>query len=302
MINLVDWRSVHSDANVNFIAFKNYDIAFVGRSLLDDRASWVYGYLKDIAHSLCPVSYDMDNYTFEFDGENFGINEYEKFHLVDKKIIIDSTALALPELVYLFLMLHDKKIPFDVLYLQPDEYKRKNSSSGTYGFDLSEDGSGAALLPKFTFQTVSSRVFVCLGFEGHRLGQILQSDDITPGTLVGLVGVPAFKPGWESSTLSTNALAINQAIKEVDFEADIATANDPYSVYRKIKKSHKAAKYSNENLLLAPFGTKPSSIACAWFAINHREDTGVIYDFVEKRKDRSSGKSLLHLWSFEYEL
>jgi hypothetical protein len=79
-----------------------------------------------------------------------------------------------------------------------------------------------------------------------------------------------------------------------------APANDPLHNYRlltTILESEAALQRANRRIHVAPTGTKPVALAMAWFAINNK-GIGILYDFVRKRKKRSSGVGKAHFWRF----
>lgn len=138
-----------------------------------------------------------------------------------------------------------------------------------------------------------------LGFEGHRIGSLLQTEELNTDNAICLLGIPGYKLGWEKTTLENNykQLEVLKNNKNTSFE--FAAANDPLKTYDLINVSYKALEYERRNLCLAPFGTKPATLAAAQFAVNH---AGIIllYDFVNKKARRSLGTDLVHTWSFVF--
>src|SRR5699024_4044736 len=101
-----------------------------------------------------------------------------------------------------------------------------------------------------------------------------------------LLGIPAFKLGWEKLTLANNYKQLDVLRSNKNASFTFAGANDPFKIYELIEQNYHAQEYEGKKLCLAPLGTKPATIAVAQFAANF-EKTIVLYDFVKKRERRS---------------
>ena len=71
-------------------------------------------------------------------------------------------------------------------------------------YDLSDDGLGIQQVPPYVGFSDNSRLFFFLGFEGHRFGALINSDEFDTSNVTCLIGSPPFKLGWENKTLSNN--------------------------------------------------------------------------------------------------
>jgi hypothetical protein len=86
-------------------------------------------------------------------------------------------------------------------------------------------------------------------------------------------------------------------------EVHIASANNPCVIVEYLNKVHKALDQFAEvpqKLSLIPFGTKPTAIGMAWFAVKHQQETVVTYDYVKKVSGRSKGIGKVHFAQFEH--
>lgn len=219
---------------------------------------------------------------------------------IGKRVLIDSTSLSFPELMHLFLIFERDNQAFDVVYVQPQSYQKDNDEKGLSDvetFSLSDDGLGPKQLQPFVNYSSDIYLTICLGFEGHRFGALIHSEQYNISELSYIVGVPAFKVGWENKTLANNYKVMMDVAAGVETNLKIAPANDPISTYDAIDRAYRSSTYSEKTFFLAPLGTKPAAIASAAFAVNKKKLV-VIYDFVKKKKQRSSGTDLVHLWRF----
>jgi hypothetical protein len=285
-----------------------YEKAFIGNELdLDDRLVWICAYLDSVSRHKAVVSYNDQSASLEFENptRSIPIGLIGEIDVPEGRIILDATSLLFPELLYLMEWASLVKKPFDVIYVEPSTYTQKpyRSRIGMQSIDysLSDDGPGLGMLPRFTLPLNDGAMVVALGYEGHRFGSLLASDEVTPSVVTGIVGVPPFVLGWERNTYSKNHIPMAEAHKNYDAEFKVAPANDPIQNYDVLKLLLKAENATNNKrkrgLHLVPMGTKPVALAMAWFAINNK-GTAVLYDFIKKRKKRSSGVGKVHLWRF----
>lgn len=298
-----DWIYSELDAFTNRINQKKYDVAFIGeKTNLDDRSIWAKEYLHLQSEKVNKVTFDIDASELKVGDNSYNIRSYENINIFSGQVLIDATTLSIPELIYLFLIAKIKKQSFDLLYLEPSEYSASNEVDGdfvTKNFSLSEDGKGIIPLPLFNYPINNRKIAVALGFEGHRFGALLQSDEYNESSIASLFGVPPFYLGWERYSFDKNEKHLNEILKYRADSIKVAGANDPYLNYQVLKKIYKseAARIQVEAINLAAFGTKPVAVALAWFAVNN-DNVGVLYDFPNKKEKRSEGHGKVHLWSF----
>lgn len=300
MIEIYDWRkSVGSEIDKSKLV-ELYDIAFTSCENLDDRSDWSVEYLKKISKSIVTVEYSHSNISLKFDDVTVPFKEIKSVSYVGKRILIDSTSLSFPEILHLFSIFERDNQKFDVIYVQPESYKKDSEEkyiNDVETFSLSDDGIGPKQLQPFVNYSNDIFLTVCLGFEGHRFGALIQSEEYRISELNYVIGVPAFKPGWENKCLSNNYKMMMDVSAGTNTNYKIAPANDPISIYDSIDRAYISSQYLGKTFFLAPFGTKPAAVAAANFAVNKKKLV-VIYDFVKKKKQRSSGTDLVHLWRF----
>lgn len=301
MIEIQHWKTqTVNQVNIDSL-LATYDVTYTCAESYDDRGDWADEFIRKISKQVQPVSYNPDNVSIEIGAEEFGVRNLDAYSIPAGKCLIDATSLALPELIHLFSIFSKKRRKFDVIYVQPNGYNEKKNKGidSVTTFDLSDDGLGIQQLPPFVGFTANSSLFVFLGFEGHRVGSLIYSDEFRSDSATCLIGVPAFKIGWESKSLSSNYKQISELKNNLGGRFRFAGANDPLQTYAAIELVYSSLKYEKKSMCLAPFGTKPAAIAAAQFAVNN-EGVIMTYDFVRKKKRRSDGADIVHTWSFNH--
>jgi len=301
MINIHSWISQRADEAESNPHEQKYKVAFTDVNECDERGGWSSNYIRGIAQQVVSVAYSSSGVTLSIDNVEYSIRDLGDYNIPAGKILIDATSLALPELLHLFGMLNEGKKSFDVIYVQPTEYAKSETSEldKVKTFDLSDDGIGIQQIPPYIGYSEKTMIFFFLGWEGHRLGALINSEEFDSRNITCLIGAPPFKVGWENISLSNNYIQLSQISSSPNARFKFSGANDPVKTYEVIEQIYKAAVYERKNLCLAPFGTKPAAIAAAQFAVN-KSNVVMLYDFVKKKNKRSSGTDLLHLWEFEY--
>ncbi|PCJ43362.1 MAG: hypothetical protein COA71_00370 [SAR86 cluster bacterium] len=305
MINLTEWQIFEPD-EIDFSTVKNvYENAYIGTELaLDDRVEWIEKYAEKIAINNHNVEYYNENAELIINSKRYSVNHLNTISASEKRVFFDATSLKFPELLYCMLWANQTGRDFDVMYVEPDGYSAKNYKpkigSHNPDFTLSEDGPGLQMLPKYVVPLDGSHLAVALGYENHRFGALLVSDEINPKKITGIFGVPPFVLGWEKNSYSKNHSLMGSARKDQNADFKIIAANDPLQNYQLIKLLFDAQITTNRahrKIHLAPIGTKPVALSMAWFAINNR-GTGILYDFIKKIPKRTEGVGKVHHWRF----
>lgn len=306
-MKLVDWKVARDSEEANtFLDDVRYEITLTGSDLdLDERSKWIKESVEKVSSQRLVTRFSFPEAEISFGDDKARVFEIENLSLPSGNILLDATSLSFPEILYSFLWAKTSGRGLDVLYAEPSAYTSSEKDDGdilSRRFELSEDGPGVNFLPRFTARTPNSRLVVALGFEGHRVGALLESDEFQNPRFTGLFGIPPFVPGWERVTFKENSKQMERALKQLDGEFKIAGANDPYNNFKILTQCHAAeegrgAMHPSRRLLLAPFGTKPVAVSMAWFAVM-QEDVGVIYDFLKKKRKRTQGIGKIHVWQF----
>lgn len=301
MIEVHDWI-IDSSSNIELSTIKKkYATTFTSAHNFDERSGWAVDYLNSVSSNVVKVLYRAEEVALELNDVVYDIGELKNYSFLSNGVLIDATSLELPELVHLFKLCDGQKINFDVLYVQPATYNQKDNDEldKQSSFDLSDDGLGIQQVPPYVGLTELSSTCIFLGFEGHRIGSLIHSDEFRPRSPVCLIGTPAFKLGWENHSLSSNFRQLIELDNDKRTQFRFVGANDPLKTYETLKLLYDHLSYERKSLCLVPFGTKPGAIAAAQLAVNF---SGVIltYDFVRKKPRRSKGVGKIHTFSFRH--
>ncbi|WP_289282841.1 MULTISPECIES: hypothetical protein [unclassified Methylophaga] len=302
MIKISSWKSYRANELSRTSLNSSYNATFTFIDQYDDRSSWSSKYIDSVSEDIITLDYCHAETALVISGEKFNLFDLQKYDIPEGKILVDSTSLALPELMHLFSILNNKKKSFDVMYVQPNNYtmSKPQGLKATQSFDLSDDGEGIQQLQPYVNFSNNTVIFYFLGWEGHRLGGLINSEEYFSRNITCLVGIPPFKTSWDYKILSSNYSQLSELSNITTPRFKYAGANDPIKTYEIIEQVYKSACYSQQSLSLAPLGTKPATIAAAQFAVNNPRLI-MLYDFVKKKIKRSSGADIVHIWSFDYE-
>ena len=296
MIELNSWYQYECESVPDF---EIYDIAIVGKGNEDDRISWTHDHLSKIAKKIITVSFSYDRLEIDLDDLNHSLDDFMKINIQANSVVVDSTSLALPELIHIFGMLNHNLINFDTIYVQPKTYAANPQESlhQPLTFNLSEDGLGIRQVPPFIGVAGDSRVFIFLGWEGHRLGSLINMDELNSNNVSLHFGIPPFETGWENITLANNVEHFDRVNRSSTLY-EFSGANDPVETYKLLSKVHEAELAEKKSLCIAPFGTKPGAVATAYYATNNPKVI-IYYDFVKNTTKRCTGSDIFHIWKFK---
>lgn len=307
MIELSGWES-RAVADINFDSYpKRYEVGLTFKANCDARTDWSRRFIEKVCNVVINVEYNANDAELKINNDIYSIRNLSDYRLPEGKILVDGTSLSLPELLHVFTMLNSKQSSFDVCYIQPSTYKEHESRTGynTTAYDLSDDGLGVQQLPPFVGTSNNSRILFFLGWEGHRLGALIHSEELNIMDFTCIAGIPSYQVGWENTTLSCNFMNIKELLGATPIFR-FSGANDPVRTYKIIQEVYASTTYRNHSLSIAAFGTKPSAIAAAQFAVNNaetskgqRQELIMLYDFVKIKSDRSQGMSIMHIWTFD---
>jgi len=310
MIDLRHHSTYESVNEIHTINFSEYSTVVYSDFMdVDERTRWLKDFYQKMSCEKTKVSFDSvmmqliinDNHVACMDLNN---------HLPkpSSKILLDSTSLTFPVIQYLLLWLKENNYPFDVLYIEPEEYTQDSNELqciSNENFVLSEDGPGLVQLPPFigSIQLKTTHV-VSIGFEGRRVVGLFNNDQISEQGLTDLrvvIAIPAFKAGFDRVSLKNNALALQEISRVARREIMYSSASNPFTmleILEGILKSLPSDEFEPANMNLIPFGTKPAALGMAWFAVKHDEEVIVTYDNTKNAGGRSNGIGKMHLTQF----
>lgn len=154
---MIKFKRIRTHNNLDFTN-RHHDIFFYGEEL-DERTGLA---IKKVnASNAFQVKYVKDEYALKLNG-----NKYKLLALKDalismspKKVIIDSTSLDFPEILYLFYSINmiEGIESFTVLYIEPKEYSKSPSTEGgDEEYQLSDGRQPFSSLPVFSLNTITS--------------------------------------------------------------------------------------------------------------------------------------------------
>jgi hypothetical protein len=111
-----------------------------------------------------------------------------------------------------------------------------------------------------------------------------------------VLGVPAFKPGWEMNTFANNIHVIKQF--HISGGVHFCGAENPAAAFEVLEGIYSELD-AGERMYIAPIGTKPHGIGAALYAVQNPQ-VGVLYDHPARRANRSTDLARWHLFDVEF--
>jgi len=182
------------------------------------------------------------------------------------------------------------------VYVEPEDYEFSAMPREGEIFDLSEKISGIAPLPGFASLGEPMDERVCfvplLGFEGIRLAYLVEQVQPPGEKIIPVVGLPGFRPEYPFHTYHGNMSVLNetQSWKSVRF----AKANCPFSLFYLLEDI--AQEYPDDQLKIAPIGTKPHALGAVLFATTARRAVELVYDHPIRRAKRTKDTAKLLIY------
>ena len=164
---------------------------------------------------------------------------------------------------------------------------------GKHEFDLSTHSEGFKAIPGFAKALTQSQKAILIssmGFERSRLGQLLSLDDgAYIHSVLPIYGTPGFQAGWDKHSFFQNV----ETLSDKGIKPQFVSANSPLDMLYMLQFIKDS--FVDEEITLAPLGTKPLSIASAVFLINNPTVT-LKYDHPKRKGRRSTGLGKIHLY------
>jgi len=215
-------------------------------------------------------------------------------------IVLETTTLDLVEILWLLRAAKERGIRnVDLLYAEPVRYQREHPTIGdAWKRDFSLSGNRRfegvpGYITNFAdLSSADTTLVVFLGFEGSRLAQACeQNEQLAAWKKIAVMGVPAYAPGWEINSLANNAATLGN-LHPLDVR--YCAASSVTGALEILRGAHKADWCT----VVAPFGTKPHSIAAALFLIEHCQfqQATLIWDHPENSANRSDAVRRWHVF------
>jgi len=282
-------------------AVKEWDVCFIGSSS-DERGKKAIEMCRNISHEIVVVSYNIDGQFLTFGGKVVQCHDLVK--KLDAKsygsVFFEATTLGVAELALLLNAYAPYKgLKARVSYVEPGKYKRRDpSTSSDRDFQLSERLIGYEGIPTLAREldtNTVNRVVFFVGFESARLTRAFEEQPISPSHSSLVFGVPPYKAGWEANSYHNNIRCLSE--NDLKNRLYYCAADNPQAVIDKLEEI-KGSLDEDEELFVAPIGSKPHGIGATIFQSLHSETVGLLYDHPVKSPNRSEGYGPLHFFDF----
>jgi hypothetical protein len=205
-----------------------------------------------------------------------------------RSVVLDITSLQHAATMFIVKVLMDL-VPgeFFAVYAEPARYGNLSSTE----FRLTSGFLGNKPVPGFARQMRSSQgaMVAFLGFDGERIERILEDREQIK-RVIPVLGVPSYRPGWNLHSLASAARVATsyQALEHM-------RSCPAYSVHEAVVLLESVLDEEEGQLMVAPLGTRPHTLATAIFASRTKRAT-IAYDHPIEDPSRSTGVGELHLY------
>lgn len=205
-----------------------------------------------------------------------------------RSVVLDITSLQHAAMMYIVRILFDLA-PGELfgVYAEPESYAMTAATE----FRLTKEFLGDRPVPGFVRQTrpdVKTMV-AFLGFEGERLGRILE-DRQHISRVIPVLGVPSYLPGWNLHSLASAARVATSFDALPNMRSCAA-----FSVHEALSVLDAIAQDEDKNLVISPLGTRPHTLASAIFAARNRR-VSLAYDHPVEAVSRAVGLGATHAY------
>lgn len=287
------YASCGDDLNIQHCAF-----CIVGESS-DDRGDAAISFCGQKSNELYVLTYNAFDLQYTLKGIAYEVDNLEPLTELFKIGfgLCDTTTLGFVETLLCLRAFKEAKSPkIGLLYIEPENYAHERTAGVLHkrDFSLTDRSQVFGAVPGSVIMVTGARrckAAAFVGYEGDRLQQFLEQNNI-PGKLCTVIyGVPAFNSGWESNAFANTVQELHErGVNSVLF----AGATNPMAAYDSIKRLYQGV-HGDEGLLIVPIGTKPHGIGAALFACDH-ETVGLVYDHPQKKKGRTGGVGTWNLY------
>jgi len=188
-------------------------------------------------------------------------------------IMIDITSFPKVTLLAVLSELLSRKVRGVMLYVEPIDYELPFSIGVKYH----------GLLPFFGryYDSYKKRIlWIILGFEGHRAYTVWNNTE--PDETISFIGEPFYEnERWKEISRKENMLILSSPKTKEDY----ISFTDVNKAIEKLEIVYKG--YEKENIIIAPLGTKFSTISVAYFA-QRKENVFVVFSAAERETEHQS--------------
>lgn len=297
---LVTWRMLNEE---QIISILQQNVILIRGAYIDERDEFIQQ--RTISSSnIIVLTYDTDSVkiNISFRGSPLIVSLQEsddpiitcdKISEIGKQanqlIILDITSLA-SELIFLLLKSFKEHSIDNVvaIYVQPLEYIVKRDCNLIPNYILSDTRSLISSIPGFLVlpNDLPSLLIAFLGFEGGRFNELREYVETDGNTEIQpVMPIPSYSAGWHMRTLYSNLSTLKES--ETIQRMRRVISWDPFHALSMLEQTYLDFAEQSQ-IIVAPIGTKPHTLATAIFAIKH-EDIRIMYDHPKMSVHRSEG-------------
>lgn len=297
-------RTLSSTDSTHGFGAMHWNLSVVGAAV-DERGETALQFARDSSNACMSCEYLLDKTKgLLWNAQRAPLQDIVGQIKCAESLLIEATTLGLVEILLLIRAVYMSGIRcFDVLYVEPFEYRRSNSVDAPWlrDFSLSNsrrfEGVHGFLINLSVIPEEKGRLITFLGYEGARLAQACEQLDLVGWAKYAVFGIPSYAPGWE-----INAFANNVAILEREQFSSVryCPASGVSLAYDLLEKIHKESG-DGGTTVVAALGTKPHGIASALFLNEYSQyqQTALIYDHPSRSANRSSKVRRWHLYRID---
>ncbi|PRY04413.1 hypothetical protein [Paraburkholderia sp. BL25I1N1] len=290
-----------------FVTTKQWDLAFHGGPI-DARGTAAVEWVRERASLAHVCDYDIRNSRgLLLNGMRAPARDIATQLVNARSVLLEATTLGLVELLNLLRAAQSHGLAgVDILYLEPNEYRREVvlDAPWTREFSLSTsrrfEGVPGFLADLSLVPERQGRLVAFLGYEGARLAQACeQLDALASWRKYAVFGIPGYAPGWEINAMANNVATLQkEGFESVRF-CGAASVSGAYDLLEAI---HAEGVTDDATTVVAPLGTKPHGIATALFLIAHSrfQASSLIYDHPARSPNRSTEIRKWHLYRVRF--
>lgn len=226
-----------------------------------------------------------------------------------QRTYIDITGMSMAAWAPMVAACYHRSTDLTILYQEPEYYTKLTDPSPGWLFDLSLSFCEPRSLPGF-FTAQANEVgedgqilVVLVGFEGQRLGNMVEHQLSSAGRLLPLVGAPGYRPDYIFFAFDASREVFeNNGVTESS--VIYARANCPFETFYALQLIRE--RQSSGRLQIAPLGTKPAALGAILFTLAMGTGVDLFYDYPVRKLGGTTGRGGLNLyevsqfWSSEY--
>ena len=282
---------------------RNWGIALYGETL-DDRGLAAVDEIKRRSDKAFMLHYLPEELAIVFNHDRINVDAFsDKLRSVVKdSVVLEATTLGFVEILLCCQALYKvgSICQMDIVYVEPEHYRRsprRRHLLHQRDFELSNEVPGYRGIPGSAIllgDRSSQKGVFLLGYEEARLRRAFEDlQMIDPSRTDVVVGVPAFRPGWEMDSIANNITVIRE--QHIRGGVYFCGAENPAAVIDLLTNIYRGLS-DGERLFVAPIGTKPHGVGAALFVSQHPK-VGVLYDHPQRTKGRSNRLGHWHLYT-----